>query len=170
LVLSAEVHAASLCTTETVGRGFSTTNWLRSLCPALSSRLGRYSLHGSVPKLGARRARLAGGGASPSRESAVVVLRTGGETARLPQVLPRRWVVERTFSRGWGRRGGSGQGLRAIAGDRGGHDLVGHEPHHMLRRLVSARSAEMPYEGLMKAALRPFAKQFLERLSEKGYE
>jgi transposase len=78
------------------------------------------------------------------------------------QVLPRRWVVERTFSRGWGRRGGSGQGLRAIAGDRGGHDLVGHEPHHMLRRLVSARSAEMPYEGLMKAALRPFAKQFLE--------
>ena len=32
LVLSAEVHAASLCTIETVRRGFSATSWLRS-CP-----------------------------------------------------------------------------------------------------------------------------------------
>jgi putative transposase len=43
---------------------------------------------------------VAHGGAAPPRPAAVA-LRAGGEAERLSQVLPRRWVVERTFSRGW---------------------------------------------------------------------
>ena len=45
------------------------------------------------------------------------------------QVLPRRWVVERTFA--WlGQARRLAKELRAIAADRGGHDLLGHEPDY----------------------------------------
>jgi transposase len=37
------------------------------------------------------------GGAATPRQAAVA-LRAKGEAARVPQVLPRRWVVERTFA------------------------------------------------------------------------
>lgn len=96
---SVQKSMVQVCTTETVGRDFSKRRIGREVVAPVSSRLGRCSLHGSVSQLGARRARLAGGGTSPSR-SAAVALRPRGETAWLSGALPRRWVVERTFSRG----------------------------------------------------------------------
>jgi transposase len=59
--------------------------------------VGRCGLHGSIPELGARGARLASRSAPASRPAALA-LRALEEKPRGFQVLPRRWVVERTFA------------------------------------------------------------------------
>jgi hypothetical protein len=71
---------------------------------------------------------MAGGGAVPPRPAAVA-LRAVEEKPRGFRVLPRRWVVERTFAwLGLSRR--FSKGLRAPAGNIGGHDLRRDEPAH----------------------------------------
>jgi hypothetical protein len=44
-------------------------------------------------------------------------------------VVPRRWVVEENIRVAWASAEAS-QRLRASAGERGGDDTVGYEPHH----------------------------------------
>jgi transposase len=65
-------------------------------------------------------------------------------------LLPRRWVVERTFAwLGLSRR--LKQGLRKVAGDRGGDDLRGDEPAHATQ--VSASSMKRSHLGFVFAKL-----------------
>src|SRR5215216_5915500 len=65
---------------------------------------------------------------APASRPAAVALRTGGETARLPGAAQE--VGGGEDIRVAGTSAEAGQGLRAIAADRSGHDLLGHEPNY----------------------------------------
>ena len=59
--------------------------------------LGRRRVHERVPRVGRRKAGVAGRGTTPSRP-AIVTLRLGEEAARVSGAAEEVWVVERTFA------------------------------------------------------------------------
>jgi transposase len=125
---------------------------LRAAAPFVCG-MGRRGLHGSLPGVGWREARVACGGA-PTPPPAAVELRAKGEAAWLPSAASP--MGSRKDDCLVGACAPTHQRLRAATGDGGGHDSRGDEPHHAPQ--ARSRSLLMHPERSLRRPLRAYCK------------
>ena len=153
---SAHKSMPQVCTTETVGKGFSTTSWPRSC-------LGQGSCGRTWPTRVGSGVGWAWSAAGGWRYLALQIGSFGATAWRRSHAASRccrggGWW--KGHSRGSGAGTEAGQGLRAIAGERSGHDLLGHKPHNapQARQRGRLKCLKKGQDSSFEA----FAEQFLE--------
>src|SRR3712207_7789598 len=102
--------------------------------------MGRRGLHGTVPEVGRRGARVACGGA-PTPRPAAVALRAKGETAWVPSAASPMGSRKDVCLAG--ACAPTRQRLRAATGDGGGHDSRSDEPHHAPQARSEEHTSEL---------------------------